>query len=256
MKRHYQQAIFWLGFGFATPSAIAESNDLPPTSELSPTNLFSAVNSALLAFEETDRSKWAFQVNRFENEEGDITQSIERYDPRLTPGKQWQLLTLNGEQPTEKQRRRFSQQKSEASKRDKAPSFRLNLRELIQMDTLRIDSGLGSDSQDHLNIRFEVSLPELGDEASSVLIGQLTLNEQEQFIERIAITNTDNFSPMFSASIEQFSLTMQFIKKQNAILPQQYELAMQGTFAYFTEINETSLDTFSEYELTEKKRLP
>ncbi|MDC0601386.1 hypothetical protein OAP14_00005, partial [Aliiglaciecola sp.] len=55
------------------------------------------------------------------------------------------------------------------------------------------------------------------------------------------------FSPMFSAKITDFKLTITFDKIDSYILPLQNKLSMKGTFAFFTDIDEESLDTFSEY---------
>lgn len=201
------------------------------------------ISHAITQFEQTPRGDWSYRVTRYENEEGDVTSSIERYDPIKDRDSQWTLLRINGQTPSSKQAAKFSSSKLKQADADNQQSVSIKLREIIQLDSLQ----LISEDQTRLQAGFDVYLSRLGKEATENLAGSLTFNKQEQFIETIEITNTDDFSPVFSADITDFKLTFRFIKINSAILPQQQELSMKGTFAFFTEIEEVSKDTFSEY---------
>ena len=52
---------------------------------------------------------------------------------------------------------------------------------------------------------------------------------------------------MLTANIAEFSLAFTFFHINGSVLVKQNEMKMKGSFAYFTEINETSLDSFSDY---------
>ena len=90
-------------------------------------------------------------------------------------------------------------------------------------------------------------LSQLGNDVSKKLQGTLRFDKTQHYIDSIEISNTANFSPLFSADITEFSLTLRFTKIDSAILPQQQQLRMKGTFAFFTKIDEVSTDTFSDY---------
>lgn len=200
-----------------------------------------AVKNAIMKFERTNRLDWAYTVNRYENEEGDVSESVEAFDGSLPYAERWQLLSVNTKTPTADQVHDYQRRKAEQE--DSAQHISIELAELIQIPTLT----LISDNNGEVTAGFDVYLSRLGDEASASLRGQLILNEELSFIRRIAITNTTTFSPVFSAKIEDFTLTIDFIAINQAILPKAQSLEMKGSFAFFTEINETSQDTFSQY---------
>lgn len=211
--------------------------------EQTPGQLQQTISKAITAFEQTSRKDWSYRISRYENEEGDISSSVEHFDPTHERLKQWSLLSINGQAPTKKQALKFVNSKLKKAKEQDQPSFQLKLRDLVLMESLQ----LISENEETLQASFNVYLEDLGAEASKNLQGTLRFVKDQQFIESIEITNTDDFSPMFSATITHIKLTFRFIKRHTAILPQQIGLAMNGTFAFFTEIDEVSTDTFSDY---------
>lgn len=201
------------------------------------------ISNALDDFEQTNRADWSYRITRYENEEGDITSSIEVHDAQLLEANRWTLLQLNGETPTQKQQAKFAKKKAKIAANKDKKSITVRLRDIIQFETLE----LLEQTPTELRIGFAVSLPEYGDDASKSLTGKLIYDKEAQFINEIEITNTDVFSPLFSADIEAFKMTLSFQKIENAILPVEHALEMRGTFAFFTEINEVSSDKFSDY---------
>lgn len=203
------------------------------------------VTNAITKFEQTHRENWAYKATRFENEEGEITSSIEQYLPLNPPEKQWQLLQINGKSPSKKQEKKFIKKKLKQKESKKSgANYALALREIINIDSLEFIS----ENDSHIKMQFDVYLKKLGDDAKGKLKGHLFYNKHQTFIETMTITSHDEFSPVFSANITDFTLTFNFINIEGDILTQQHDMAMKGTFAFFTEINETSTDTFSDYE--------
>ena len=162
------------------------------------------------------------------------------------PGSKWTLVKLNGNHPTQKEQKDYQDKKAEQSRDNgKGASFSLRLRELINLESLT----LVEDGPGQLRMAFDIKrLKRLGDEASGKLSGQLTFNKQQGFVEQIVITNNDNFSPMFSASIEQFKLGFSFTRIEDAVLPLETTMDMKGSFAFFTKIDETSRNSYSHYK--------
>ena len=203
------------------------------------------VAKAIEKFEQTKKNHWSFEVSRYENEEGDVTSSIERYMPSETAPTPWQLLRLNGEQPTKKQIEAFIETKvAQQKEKTTGNSYSVALREIIQLDTLTF----AKENEAHIEMNFDVFLNKLGNDASSKLQGSLLYNKQQQFIETLTITNKEEFSPIFSATIDDFKLTFTFTQINKQVLPYRQDMAMKGTFAFFTEIDEVSHDTFSNYQ--------
>lgn len=214
----------------------------------SPKRLKQTIIQAISAFEQTAREDWSFRITRYENEEGDVASSIEQYDPALGDGNEWSLLRLNGEQPGETEQQAFARARHARLAEKGEHSYSVKLSEIIQTDSLVFHA----EGTENVQATFRVHLSRLGDEATKNLIGTLSYNKQQSFIESIEIVNTETFSPMFSARITDFSLKFSFFKIDTAILPHQQRLNMKGSFAFFTTIDEASLDTFSDYQKRSK----
>lgn len=217
-----------------------------------PTEIEQKVIQAIANISDAQRKDWAVHISHYENEEGDITSSIERYTPHENPSKRWTLLRINDQVPSDKQRKKFAKKKLErAENKDEGEGYSVNFNTLIVQDSLQ----LLSDNSSEVEVGFRVRLDEFGDDAQSKLQGTLLYSKQQDYIETITISNSDEFSPMFSASISELELSFNFIKLSDVVLPQKIEMQMKGSFAYFTEIDEISTTTYSDYQLKVKPTL-
>ena len=234
MKKHY---LLLLSFGAIFNTIAAEST----TEEL--TLLKEKVNRAIQKVENTERKLWSYNVSRHEDEEGEVSSSIEQYSPQASD--QWSLKEINGELPTKKQIKHFSKKKKEQSNTaEQEGNIQLKLRELINEESL----SLISTDEKNVVMAFNVYLHKLGEDSKGKLQGQLTYQKDNQFIETISIWNNAEFSPMFTATITDLAITFTFSHINGSVLTKQNEMKMKGSFAYFTEINETSLDVYSDYQ--------
>lgn len=224
---------------------LVESNDTATESSAfnQLPHLQNVISQAITQFENTPRHEWSYRITRYENEEGDISSSEAVFDPSLAQTKQWLLLNVDGQKASPKQAKKFVKTKQKQTDESESNNISLKLRDIIHVTSLQ----LVSDSPKKMTASFTVTLSQLGDSATENLSGLLSFDKNRQFIETIEIHNTDTFSPMFSADISDFKLTLQFTKINNAILPLQHDLSMKGTFAFFTDIDEVSIDTFSDY---------
>lgn len=202
------------------------------------------VELAIEKFEQTQRRHWAYKVIRYENEEGDISSSTEFHTPSEEVKKRWRLIEINGKTPTKKQIDKFINKKiKQESKTSEERNYSFSLRELINLDSLKFIS----ENKQSKIISFNVYLSKLGEDAKGKLRGTLSYNKAEQYIEKVIIENTAEFSPIFSASISAFKLTFAFTNINDNILPAQHDMEMKGSFAFFTEIDETSSDQYLDY---------
>lgn len=203
------------------------------------------INQAIVSFEQTPKKNWSYQVDRFENEEGEVTSSLERFTPGQDANNQWSLIRINGDKPTKKQQKKFLKTKRDQNnKKQEGNSYSVKFREIIDLETLAYQT----ETATHVEMSFQVYLSQLGDDTKGKLDGILFYNKQGKFIETITIVNNAEFSPMFSASISELLLTFSFIKINDAILFREQTLEMKGSFAYFVEIDEVSKDTYSDYQ--------
>lgn len=204
------------------------------------------INHAIIKIEQTDKKLWAYKVSRYEDEEGDISSSIEQHSPQLN--EPWSLKKINGQLPTNKQIIKFIKKKQEQANTEKKENkqevnIQLPLRKLINPESL----SLVSNDEKSIVMAFNVNIKKLGKDSKGKLQGTLIYQKENQFIEKITIWNNADFSPMFTANITDLALTFTFIQINGSVLVKQNEMKMKGSFAYFTEINETSLDNFSDY---------
>ncbi|NRQ42133.1 hypothetical protein HRH59_06060 [Rheinheimera sp. YQF-2] len=245
MAKKYYRLLLGIGLAAQLQAADISGTEHAAVDELATAaaDLQRTVAAAISQFEQRSRRDWAYRIERYENEEGDISSSIELYEPANAPDSQWQLLSINGRTPDKKLQRKFAAAKQQQAKEVGQQNFSVKLSELIQLDSLQ----LTFDSPQHLQASFGVYLSQLGEDVSKKLQGSLRFDKQQHYIDSIEISNTAHFSPLFSANISEFNLTLRFIKIDSAILPQQQQMKMKGTFAFFTQIDEVSTDTFSDY---------
>ncbi|WP_281559976.1 hypothetical protein [Thalassomonas sp. RHCl1] len=214
-----------------------------------PTAIEQEIIQAINDIAEAPRKEWAVKISHFENEEGDITSSIERYTPNEDTSKQWTLLRINEQIPSKKQLKKFAKKKQQdAEDKAKGQSYSINLKTLIKQESLQ----LLNENSSHARLGFQVHMEKLGDDAEGKLAGSLSYSKQHQYIETITIVNNAEFSPVFSATISELMLSLNFIKLNEAVLPQLIEMRMKGSFAFFTEIDEVSTTTYSDYQHTGK----
>jgi hypothetical protein len=200
------------------------------------------VNSAIVKFEKTNKKFWSYKISRYEDEEGDISSSIEEHLPHTN--EQWLLREINGQLPTQKQIKNFAKKKQKQNNTQKQEeNIQLTLRELINTESL----SLVSSDEKHIVMAFDVYMKRLGKDSIGKLKGKLVYKKEQQFIEQISVWNNAEFSPMFTAKITDLAITLTFLHINGAVLAKQNTMKMEGSFAYFTDINETSEDNFSDY---------
>jgi len=224
-----------LCFGAAF-NIMAADNTTEKLASFKDTSLKEKVNLAINKVENTQRALWSYNISRYENEEGDISSSLEQYSPQTK--EKWLLKQINGQPPTKNQMNNFTKNKQKQKN-----NIQIKLRELINHDSL----SLVSSNDKNIVMAFNVHLKRLGKDSVGKLQGELTYQKDNQFIEKISIWNNADFSPMLTAKITDLAITFTFSHINGAVLTKQNEMKMKGSFAYFTEINESSLDIFSDY---------
>lgn len=205
-------------------------------------HLKSVVQNAIQRIKDVDKTKWAFELHSFENEEGEITDYTAAFNGALPEGQKWQLLTKDKKPATDKQKRAFIKQRNKDKK-----TFSVKLEQLITFDSLQLLDSTNA----AITASFDVNIPKLGDDAIGKLKGTLIVSPTNHLLKQIIITNLDEFSPMTMTNIEQFKIVLTFAEVSEQVLPISAEMTMRGTFAGFIELNETSKDSYTNYQRLE-----
>lgn len=229
-----------------SPAVTQSAPTISADVSIPPERLQTLISDAITWFEHPSRQQWGFQVARFEDEEGEITRRTERYSPQMPRGSRWSLISVDGKIPDEKQLSAYAKRRKKPEKDGREAGFTIKLRELIQLDQLQLTQA----SAESLIVRFPVHIDRLGKKTSEKLSGSLVYNIPEQFIESIQIHNLEPVSPVLGAYIDDFRLTLDFVKIQDTVLPKKQQLDMSGTWAFFKEIKEVSQDTYSHFQNT------
>lgn len=194
---------------------------------------------AISKYEATNINEWAFEVSRYEFEEGTDTSSVERFSPSESDSSKWQLISINQRFPTPREQEDFARKKNQGD-----TDISLSLRDLILTDSLTLEK----QTPNNVYATFDVHLEQLGRKASASLRGHLTYNSQDAYITNIEISNTESFSPMFAATIDSINLQISFIKINDSVLTERVNLEMSGRFAIFSKLDERSSDIYSDYQ--------
>lgn len=202
------------------------------------------VRASFKLFSETQRKKFSYTISKYENEEGDVTSSLETYSPAASIAQSWSLIELNGKTPTKAQLNQYLKNKSKKKNKSKNNQS-ISISQLVDIDTLQI---LTEDNE-FIKSSFKVGYSRFGEDAKSKLDGILIFDKNNHFVKSLEIINNDNFSPMFSADINILKLTFNFIKIKGAILPLNHTMRLIGSMAMFIEIDEISKVYYSDYVL-------
>lgn len=200
----------------------------------------SIVKSAVKKFKDTKYENWQFTITQVENEEGDVSTSTQSHDPSREPNQKWQLVSLNGEAPSDRKRKKYSKKMH-----TEYGSYRpRNFFDNIVMDSLQ----LAHKTEEHLTFEFDVVTEEFGDDANDKLRGQFILNREQNFIESLTINNTESFSPQFLVTVSHLTLDLRYEQKDESILVKDIVMNLKGNLGPI-EINEVNEVTFGDYKL-------
>ncbi|MCF6439986.1 hypothetical protein L1077_11130 [Pseudoalteromonas luteoviolacea] len=195
------------------------------------------VESALEHFSQTNKQHWSYTIHSIEIEEGNKTEIHAKHQPNNAPYLRWQLLQLNGQQPSPKQAKEFAQKRENEG-------FSISIKELVKTHSLT----LVQETPNSITLSYPVELADLGSDAIGKLTGHIKIDKSNQHIEQISVHNTASFSPVALAEISEFNLDMQFMTVSDTVLIQQTQMDMRGTFSFFIDIEETSTMTFDNYQ--------
>jgi hypothetical protein len=192
---------------------------------------------ALAAFDEDYRESWAFTEERVM--EG-VT-AVGRYDPR-TPD-QWQLMSVDGREPTASEIEDYLEQKANESRGDR----RQGPDSMVTPGSL----SLTEETEDYWLFDF---LPTVeGDQAAVMeyLDGDMKINKSGPIIEFIDVRSSEAFKPRFGVKINDFMTRMEFerLGGQGPVVPQSMHFSIDMK-AFLMNVDQAVTVQYRDYEYT------
>lgn len=185
---------------------------------------------AILRYAATDLEQWHYQRTR-RSEEGVV---VDRHDPTLPGEAHWQLISIDGREPTDRERRDYEKDRADHSERDE----RARGEELVQV--LRPGSiayvGDEGDAQ-----RFSYGLQSPDGKRKRVfeaLEGELLIESDvdSPWVREVRVWNSETLRPYLGVRIDEAQLSFTFERQGDWILPQTVEARWTGEFLLLRDI--------------------
>lgn len=217
-----------------------------------------SVQKALEVMDEGDLELWAYTIK---TEMLDKT-VIEHFDPSKPDGEQWQLISVNGQNPSADEMEEYNDRKKKERERQESKdqdeqdeekngkTISLGLNKMIDQNGLTLikkESGLEEYSFQPLAEKKD------DDEMMKYLTGTLIIDTKAQerpYIEQLILYSQETFSPAFSVKISRFRTDMRFqaVHEGGPIFPHTIKTEIEGKAMIFKKIDEKVTVTYSEYE--------
>jgi hypothetical protein len=186
--------------------------------------------------------EWAF--THVETE--DDVELIGRYDPSLVESERWQLMSVNGREPTA----------------DESADYRREMADEFNDDDDESDDGiidyeslfLIRDTPELRVYRFSPNFGDEGDDVGAKFLrnveGTLSIARDGNYVQSIELRNERPIRPIFSVKISQFLTHLQFGPAAGVgpIVPLSVEVEVKGRAALFVKIDERESVRFMDYE--------
>lgn len=158
-------------------------------------------------------------------------------------GGSWQLVSINGEPPSEDALEDYAESGEERNGRPN-PAADFPLAELIQEQTVALQS------EDAQTIVFTFTPPEDSGPDPTRMAGTLVVDAATLRPRTITITNTETISPAPTVKIQDLQQEFEFLTEPetSALLLKSMHFAVKGRAMVFKKINEEVELRFSDYD--------
>jgi hypothetical protein len=204
------------------------------------------VEKALRAtFDPSDES-WAFTETAIENGQ----MRVSRFDPRLPEDEQWHLISVDGQAPTEKERKSAAQKRKaerEAANPD-SPFPNWTGDSSIDPESL----SLVEDTPAYVIYRFIPQTKDEDDAKSSQYIHiTLRIIKDGPYVASVDMRSPKPFKPGVGVKIEEFVTTLSFqpVSANGTILPSAVGFRLLGRAFFVKKINVQTNVSYRDYEL-------
>ncbi len=182
--------------------------------------------------------EWAFTETSLS--EGELF--VGRFDPRLEGDEQWTLLSVDGKEPTDKQRRNYLHDKEEHS--DESDDDDNRVTAIVEPDSLE----LVEETNEHWLFTFVPAEDE--DAFMTSVDAKIRIVKDGRYIDSLEIRNFQDIKPGFGTKITKFQMRFTFGPALDAgpIVPKSINVQVTGRALLFIGFDETEVTKYSDFE--------
>jgi hypothetical protein len=178
---------------------------------------------------------WAFTESRL----SDDTVWVSHFDPRRPEGKRWQLLSVDGREPTGRERREFAHDKEDSDTSDNDQRL-----DIVGIETLEL---IAEDDEAWL-LRFVPDEDEV--EFIENIDATVRIIKDGRYLESVDLHNNTDIKPGWGTKISTFIVRFNFgpAVDDGPIVPQRMKIQVGGSVLLFIGIAETEIIEYSNFE--------
>ncbi|MEM1411975.1 MAG: hypothetical protein AAGH19_06395 [Pseudomonadota bacterium] len=179
--------------------------------------------AAILRFVETDLARWHYVRTRT----SDDGVTIDRHDPTLPREERWQLVSIDGREPTEKELRRYRRDREDAAERDEQERDD-ELVKVLQPGSIQF---LGEENGFQ---RFSYALQSPDGKREKVyaaLEGELLIDPDDggrPWVREVRVWNRETLRPFIGVRIDDAHMSFTFELKDDWVLPVAVDVRWAG----------------------------
>ncbi len=228
--------------------ALSRSGENPGGDVKAPANLDHApaeVRAAILRYGNTDLEQWHYQRTRT-TEEGSI---VDRHDPTLPGAEHWQLVSIDGREPTRDELETFEDDRADHSD-DEEKARTDYIIDVIQPGSIVFQGEIdGAERYGYL-----LRSPDGKREKTFLrLEGDLSIQTGDDgpWVRTVRVWNTETLRPIIGVRIDQVMMSFHFELQDGYLLPRRVEAQWQGEFLMLKNIDRVVDVSLTDFRLAE-----
>ncbi|PTY06964.1 hypothetical protein DB347_10215 [Opitutaceae bacterium EW11] len=200
--------------------------------------------AALKSFRAEGTKGWSF-VQSTASEKKSL---VEHYDASKPEFSRWTLLKKDGRAPTEDELKEYNEKQTRRSRGDTAPDV---TKQLDYATAERL-----SDDTERCAYRFHLKAGDKQDTTARFMVSTFTYHKPTHTIEKVELSNTEPFSPMFLVKIEEARTTIHYMlpDAERPTLLDHIEVRVRGRAMIFRSLDEDLTVKYSDYTYAGKTR--
>lgn len=195
-------------------------------------------DEAVAAIDWEYEKEWSFTETALHEDE----LWVGRYDPRLAEDEQWSLVSVDGKEPTDRQRKKYRHDKDEH--REAADDNDNRVTAIVEPDSLE----LVEETDQHWVFAFVPA----DDEAAFIdsVDAIVRIRRDGRYVEALEIRNHQDIRPGFGTKITEFQMRFTFgpAVENGAIVPTSLDVRVTGRALLFIGFDETEVARYSDFE--------
>lgn len=196
------------------------------------------LDEAIANIEWEFEDSWAFTETSLS--EGELF--IGRFDPRLEGDEQWTLISVDGKEPTDKQRRKYLYDKEEQSGDSNDEDNRVTA--IVDADTLE----LVEETDQHWLFTFVPA--EDQDAFMTSVDAKIRIVKDGRYVDSLEMRNFQDIKPGFGTKITRFQMRFTFGPALDGgpIMPKSIDVQVTGRALLFIGFDDIEVTKYSDFE--------